>query len=144
MSFSRRPAPSCFSRPAGTSLPRRMTRGAATGRTSTCRTQRPTISAGVTVYSRQRSGHRLAPLRDDFLVPVSDLTPAIFVRAVSAAVHRAADLRSVADDARSAFGTGRRQGMDGAFKTVERPGSAAHRHGEGFVVVIAADVASRH
>ncbi len=64
--------------------------------------------------------------------------------ATGAAVESAAMLDTVPYDLAAAMGADRGQGVDRALERVERVRPAIQRHGEGLVVIIAADLALRH
>src|SRR5690606_12660925 len=66
------------------------------------------------------------------------------LRAMRAAIERAAALRAMADDHATAVLALRGEGVDRAFEGIESTLAVALGQGEGLVVVVAADIAERH
>jgi len=64
--------------------------------------------------------------------------------ATNATENSAALLYAVTDHATAAMSAGRRQRVDGAFERVKDVLVTVQRHGERFVVIVAAHVAFRH
>ena len=63
---------------------------------------------------------------------------------MGAAIDRAIGLDAVPHDFAAAVGTLGRQGVDGALERVEGVALAVHFHGEGLVIVVAAQFSLRH
>ena len=69
---------------------------------------------------------------------------ALLPRAMSAAVDDVIFLDAMPQDPATAMRTGRRKFLGRALETVERVALSCHRNREGLVVVVPANVASRH
>jgi hypothetical protein len=83
----------------------------------------------------------MAPLRFRFHT-VFEFMNSVLLCTVSTAINRAFCFHAVTDHPAAAVRTGGRQGMDGAFETVENVRLLSHADLKAFVVYVSADFAS--